>query len=234
MKYSILMPYHDRLAQLRNTLAGFCQRYEGRDDFEVVLVVDNKSIGQMLELLSLAKRQPFPTQVLLLQNWDTLNPAPHYNFGVEKAIGEYLILTSPEVMHVSDILVGFDEELEIDPDAYVVCACKSINRNGSFHMWYQQSKYRDVRYHFCSVIHRPIWDLVGGFDEEYAYGVAYDDDDFVNTLMHRAVKIVVRDDLLTVHQWHERPQFRTPDRRRLVMRNRRYFEAKWKRGQKHA
>lgn len=234
MKYSILMPYHDRLEQLRNTFNGFRKRYAGRDDFEVVLVVDTKSIGQMYQLLRLAEQQQFPMSVTELKGWDSLNPAPHYNLAAQKAKGEYFVLTSPEVMHVADVLGGLDEEFEKDKDVYVVCACKSINKNGSFHMWYHHTKHRDVRYHFCSALHSDTWRMVKGFDEEYANGVAFDDDDFLHSIMSFRVDLVMRDDLLTVHQWHERPQFRTPERRTLVMRNRLYFETKWKKGQKRA
>lgn len=232
MKYSILMPYHDRMDQLRNTLEGFRKRYDGRDDFEVVLVVDKKSKGEMLNLLLLAHQSPFPVQVHLLNGWDVINPAPHYNAAAKLAKGSNFVLTSPEVMHIANVLDGFDVEFEKDPDVYVVCACKSLNENGGFNMWFHHTKHRDVGYHFCSVLNRDMWDLVGGFDEEFAHGIAYDDDDFLHSLMAYKVDIVMRDDLLTVHQWHEKPLFRTYERKRLVMRNRQLFEAKWKKGQK--
>ena len=155
------------------------------------------------------------------------NPSVAYNQGAKEAHGEYLILTSPEVMHEADVLAGLDEEFAKDPDAYVVCACRSLKKNGSFHMWYQHSEHRPLNYHFCTAISRENFLKIGGFDEAFGPGHCYDDDDLVMRVKNSHLNIVVRDDLVTAHQWHRRDTRPGVDYRKLEQRNKELFITKW-------
>jgi len=222
MKYSILIPYLDRAAQFRRTLVSFLP-YAERSDWEILLIEDEKNRRQdrthneLLQLLVASRKQN--VRITVCPGGDPTNPSPHYNLGARSAHGDYLILTSPEVRHVANILEGLDTS--VADDAYVVCACRAENGK-----WWQHSVRRPANYHFCTAISRLRYLDVGGFDEAYASGYAFDDDDWLNTVRAAGLRVVPRDDLVTVHQKHGKP-WRPSHWRVLWERNRRLYVSKW-------
>lgn len=226
MKYSIIMPYYDRAEQLKNTLQSFIRLYSDRMDFQIVLVVDNKMSTRMTQQYY-AVTAAYEGQLQICTIWSSgknlYNPAIAFNEGAEWASGSILILTSPECKHETNILAEMDVEFKENIDAYVVCACKSIRADGTLHMWYQHTEHRNERYHFCSAITKKNYKLIEGFDERYAYGYGYDDDDFRDRVMHADLQFCVRDDLLVAHQHHEK--VRPPDYKEKLVRNKRLYES---------
>jgi glycosyltransferase involved in cell wall biosynthesis len=215
VKYSIVMPYYKRVYQLSATLVSLEHHYSKRDDYEVVIVTDPKNDDRFDEVArDWASALPLAV-VRGRVDRPVYNPSPFFNQGAYEATGEYIVLTSPECFHLSDVLGGLDEEFDRDPVAYVVCACDSGLRCsiddrdfGSFryehHMWYHKSNDRNTRYHFCSAMSRSLFVAMGGFDQDYADGIAYDDDDFRDRVEHAGIRFVLRDDLVVVHQEHDR------------------------------
>jgi len=225
MKYSIVMPYLNRAPQLRETLLSFTKFYRERNDYEVVLIEDDKQTTEMtLSLFELLDE--FRSRITIVHKRSEAknahNPATAYNEGAFLSTGKYIILTSPECRHEVNLLSEFDKELELEPDGYIVCACKALKQNGKMHMWYQHSVERNLKYHFCTVINRRNYIKIGGFDERYTPGWGYDDNSFIFKVTQSGVPISVRDDLLVSHQWHEKTQ---PSNYRLLLkRNRNLFE----------
>jgi hypothetical protein len=158
---------------------------------------------------------------------DCVNPSKAYNQGVRESSGQFIILTSPEVYHKSNILLGLDKEFSKNPDQYVVAACESLKKSGDHHMWYQHSQHNNRMFHFCTSLSRLKYDEIGGFDENYAKGYCFDDDDFIRKIQQANIFIKIRDDLLTFHQYHDR-HVMDKDYRKLWKINRDYFEKKWK------
>jgi len=246
IKYSILMPYWNRAPQLANTLASFRHFYSSRKDWEVVIVEDAKNVKDAKFHAAFNKVIASYVSYMLITvpeaEKDTYNPAPLFNQAADAARGDYFVLTSPECIHTTDILAGLDQEFSRSSSLYVVCACKHIRPRRIFYApesfeykllrWYQHSKRRNVGYHFCSAISRDNYQGIGGFDEEYAHGVAYDDDDFREKVMDAGIPFVYRDDLVVLHQEHpklsliiERSKYKM-----LLKRNERYFLSKWRKG----
>jgi len=233
MKYSILMPYYRRLDQLQSTLQSFKYFYPYRNDYEIILIIDNKidskdSIG-LNELLSV-----FPSLSIapvLGTPDDSYSPATSYNIGANLASGEYIILTNPENMHTVDVLRGLDEEFEKSKDSYVVCSCLSIQDkylpvdqiNDAKGQWYQHSIHRNIGAHFCSAISRENYFKVGGFSEEFSAGIGFDDDDFRNKVQAAGIPFVYRDDLITLHLNHDKDPVNIPK----YMQNKELYNAKW-------
>lgn len=241
IKYSIIMPYHRRAEQLQSTLLSFLYLYSHRKDFEVVVVEDYGNCSFLVyhqELVSVLRvfdkslniRHVIPTQD------NNGSPAPLYNLGALNARGEYLVLTNPEGMHRSDILQGLDEEFEGNSDIYVVCSCLSVKATSlslaqsqvTGGLWYQHSVFRDVGLHFCSSLPAKIYSWLQGFDEEYAKGYAFDDDDFRNKIIEALIPIVTRDDLATLHLRHDKSQPIDYLVRHAI--NKTYYEKKWGQG----
>lgn len=230
MQYSIITTYHDRLPQWEKTLDRLNDLYQKRSDVEVCMVVDWKSAHQLDALLDIARDSIIPIKTALATEGrkDIYTAAPYINQAARMATGRFLVLQPPEVISVADVLAGFDQEFNADPYCYVVASCESHYADGTHHMWYQHSKKRDRRLNFCTAILADQFWQIGGFDDEFGYGVAYDDDDFLYKIRKAEIREVPRDDLLTIHQWHEKtPALRSDLRRKLVQKNRTLFMNKW-------
>lgn len=213
MKYSILIPYYKRALQLQSTLKSFDHFYRDRNDVEIILIVDNKNNNQDMENLETVLRVFNNLNIKRVAGikGESFSPAANYNLGLIASLGEFLILTNPEAMHSINILKSIDEELEKSKDNYIVCSCLSVTSKyipveklGSVSgKWYQHSNYRNTGCHFCSVISRENYKKIGGFSEEFSVGVGFDDDDFRNKVKQAGIPFVYRDDLVTLHLFHE-------------------------------
>lgn len=238
MKYSILMPYHMRADQLSSTLHSFLHHYLDRDDFEVIIIEDSKNRRNGAEHNALVEvvewfRETIPILLLQADDRNGCNASALYNLGSEFARGAFLVITNPEVMHVSNVLFGFDQEMDINPLAYVMCACFSIDKTRFMNYdaseveghWYQHSQHRDVQCHFCSVISKAMYDNIGGFDDAYSKGMCFDDDDFKNKIKSANIPMVSRDDLITLHLFHDKSK--PSNYLELHRINKAYYERKW-------
>jgi len=222
MKYSIIMPYIDRWEQFKKTIASFDTHYRYRNDFEVILVMDPKA-----DKVFPPKNKNYPIHVVE-SNWSPKisNPAPLYNEGVKTATGNFLLITNPECYHETAILDQLDDIFEIDSNCYVVCACKALKVDGSFFRWFQHTEHRNNCYHFCSAISREQYWKYGGFDEEFAFGISYDDNAFRDNLKRNGVVFKVVDDMVVVHQWHRK--IRPANWRTKLLKNEQIYKNKYK------
>ena len=224
------MPYYDR-DSLAITLSSFDILYGGRDDFEVVIIEESKNVNdpeKHEKLLNIIKNR---NNIIHIEHMGPpiYNPAPLFNLGASKAQGSYFILTNPECYHFKNILKGFDEELSNSENNYVICACRNARyQDGMFYpdQWYQHSVEINRKLHFCSCISRENFFKLDGFDNEYAKGLAYDDNDFIQKVLHnKDIHIIVRDDLLVFHIHHERTYL--DQNQDLIKINLSYYKQKW-------
>lgn len=244
MKYSILIPYYNKAPYFHNTLVSFAHHYKNRDDYEVIVVEDRKNFNDSTlhkELYDVI--DSFLGKInfvyLLGEGEHEHSPVRHYNLASSNANGEYLMLTSPEVFHMENVLEGLDSIFKKDKDCYVVMGCQN-GKNVPFYIsefdefthtikgaWYQHSKSHNRMFHFCSAISKEMYNKIGGFDEEYAKGIAFDDNDFIETVKANNMNIVLRDDLLTIHIHHPKTTVKFPNYSKLWRHNIDYFNQKW-------
>lgn len=236
MKYSFIMPYYNR-PELRFTLQSYIKYYSKRNDYEIVIIEDTKNRSNpethqhLLDIIE-GYKSTIPIRIILDPKV-SYNPSTKYNLGAREATGEILLLTNPEVLHASDVL-SFIDKSDME-NLYIVCACASahlIEDKGTlgeskfkFHMWYQHTQHRDVRYHFCTVVKKNNYiNRIKGFDERYSDGIAYDDDNFVKRVLKAGLIVFPVDDLVTYHIEHSRYyQIDTDTFNRLVEKNRRLW-----------
>jgi len=233
------MPYIRRDWQLKNTLLSYRHWYLDREDWQVVIIEDGKNAKNPLnhrKLEMVCDEFKDLRIVNICFHVDSINPCSLFNLGAGIASGEFLILTSPEVFHEADILSGLDQEFEEHRDKYIVCGCESrTNCNpeaksireikGQHRMWYQHSAFRDYRFHFCTALAAENYTQIGGFDEDYAPGYCFDDNDFRNKVGAFGLPFILRDDLVTVHQEHDK--HRPKNWKQLWDRNRQLYRQKW-------
>ena len=70
--------------------------------------------------------------------------------------------------------------------------------------WYNHVSFRPSNYHFCSVITKGDLNKLKGFDERFAFGIAYDDDEFLTRINKNKilVKTITDSSLFCLHQFH--------------------------------
>jgi len=78
---------------------------------------------------------------------------------------------------------------------------RSVGSDGD-NGWYNHPLIRPVGYHFCSAITKKNLDDLGGFDERYAMGIAYDDNEFLQRINKKGLKIKITTYPFVTHQWH--------------------------------
>lgn len=68
--------------------------------------------------------------------------------------------------------------------------------------WYNHSKHKANRLHFCSAIMRADLETLGGFDERYANGMAFDDNELLTRILRKEMDVQVVDSPFVIHQFH--------------------------------
>jgi len=216
------MPFYNRLNLLKNTLYSFQSLYKEREDWEVILPVDSKSQNLFQELIEVLKEFKFPINAFLINNDNCFCPPRLYNAGVKSSNGRFLLITNPEITHLTNVLAGLDEEFERNEESYILCSCQSEEAVSG---WYQHSFYNNRMLHFCTAISIQGYKDLGGFDEDYSEGTSYDDDDFKQKILQKKKAIIFRDDLITFHQKHSRDHIY--GNLHLVQRNKALYCKKW-------
>lgn len=148
------------------------------------------------------------------------NPCIPYNLGFKEAKGDIIIIQNPECMHAGDVLSYASSNVK--DNVYIAFGCYAINLQETEGLefgyslnigdyvfttktgngWYNHPVHRPVGYHFCSAITRRDLDRVGGFDERYAHGVAFDDDAFIRSIKRLGMDVQIPTDPFVVHQFH--------------------------------
>jgi len=221
MKYSFVLTYYKRPVQFYNSLLSYRHHYHDRSDYEIILGIDMKNnktdrrlVQEILDQFSDLKINPFIFDATDAET-DT-NSVRILNACVKRSSGEYIIITGPEMFHVTNILSGLDKIFDKDPDEYVVCACgipsqKSVIVN-SFNEfinnyqiidWYQHSIKRNKQFTWCTALKKEIFWRIGGGDERYARGIGYEDVSFILRARCAKLNIVSIDYLYVIHQLHE-------------------------------
>ena len=225
MKYSVIFPYFNRYEQLKCTLSSFFLFYSTRDDFEVIIIEDQKQTDDMhyrLLLLIEMFKDYINITLIRTQAEISFSPSTAYNEGVSIANGTFLIISNPECQHDSDILSELDKEFEHNENTYVVCACKALRRDFTAYRWHHHSVSRNTMYHFCCGISKKNYLKANGFDERYTKGIGYDDNSFRDRVKSLGIPFSLRDDLVVSHLWHEK--VRPPKYKELVNRNKLIYE----------
>lgn len=233
MIYSILIPYFNRSYQLYKTLRSFEYHYKDRNDYEIVIAEDIKTIQDIKQHQRLIGVIAVFTNLNIVHiktNYENCwNPASLFCDASKVAKGKYFIITNPEVVHKSNILNALDKEFEKDENIYIICSCENIENYKSFYeykhlTWYQHSKHRNRMLHFCTAISKENYFKIGGFDKRYRYGAGVDDVDFIEKVKKSNLKIIVRDDLETLHLDHGLAQDIIPDYDKLWKINKDLFK----------
>jgi GT2 family glycosyltransferase len=222
------MSYYNRKKLLLNTLNSFKTLYNKRQDLEVIIVDDASDPKEQVD--EIVKNFSFAIEIVkVVPNTKTwINPCIPNNIGFARASGDVIIIQNPENIHRGDIIKSV--LTCIKENTYLNYACYSIDRkitnqiNEKFPIpvnqeiahkngtngWYNHSKIKPMGYHFCSAITKQDLYALGGFDERFANGLAYDDNEFLCRIKKKGMTIKYIDNPFVIHQFHE--SVASPDR----------------------
>lgn len=211
-------------------------------DFEFIVVDDGSDDLEKVDDLS--KEFPFLRVIRIepSQKWYRNSCIP-YNIGFAASRGDKIIIQNAECLHFSDIMS--DVENTLDDSNYLSFGVYSVNReitnnisaennwgrdgvipfthigaviNGE-NCWYNHGVYRPSGLHFCNAITRSNLSILNGFDEDYAEGICYDDNEFLYRVFKLGLNIIFRDGHLAIHQHHENFNYNKADSGELEGRN---------------
>ena len=233
-KISIVMAYFNRKEQILFTLKTI--QLSTYKNFEVIIVDDNSREDQKLD--DIIDQFDFDIILIRLtdkykRDKGYKNPCIVYNIGFEKANGEIIVIQNPECCHIGDVLTYLNENLL--EEQYFTFSCfaihskeltekfrnhfwniKSISNSFDFEKidrsfigeWYNHPIERPDNLHFLSAIYNSKLKLLGGFNEMFAFGCWYDDNEFIfriKNILQVTTLPFVKDVPFAVHQWH--PKF---------------------------
>lgn len=235
-KISIVMAYLNRQRLLDATIKSI--RATRDTNYEIIIVDDGSDTKVKCDEAKIIRIEK-------TDKWWT-NPCVPFNIGFNNASGDIIIIQNPECYHIGDIISYV--RTHIKTNTYLSFGCYAMNQGETdlFHRgvmpnlnnqifsgttrngWYNHSLYRPKAYHFCSAILRQDLDMIGGFDERYASGISYDDDDFIRSIKMLGMDVRIIDAPHVIHQFHTLMAYDHPQMRMLHERNKKLYEDKYK------
>lgn len=197
MKISIAFHYYNRKNLLLNTLNTIVQ--SSFKDIEIIIVDDASDVEhQIFDLPSIFKQFDFKIFAFKKEEkWWTCPVIPA-NKSIAMCTGDVIVIQNPECMHIGDVLSDINNRIK--KNDYLVYATKTNDK------WYQHSIHSNRCLNFCvACLKEDLLDL-GGFDERYAYGIWYGDDDLILRVRRKNMNIISIDNPYVFHQWHETMQ----------------------------
>ncbi|MDV3864665.1 hypothetical protein CMU00_05155 [Elizabethkingia anophelis] len=241
MKISIVTAYYNRKKLFENTLSSISRQLNTKSsDLEVIAVDDGSDENERLE--DLIEKYPFLKVIRLEKKgkW-YFNSCIPFNIGFKEAKGDIIILQNPECLHYGNIINFVQNHL--NDNNYLSFACFSLGIESTHNLdtllqhpekiqtlmddnnvgyigdgldcWYNHSVTNPKGYHFCSAITRKnLYDL-GGFDERFARGIAFDDNEFLHRVHLKGLEVKIIDSPIVLHQNHYSKISYTTDRNLL-------------------
>lgn len=211
---SIIILTKDNLPYLRACLSSI-ERFTNRDDVEVIIVsnCEEEATKDYLDR----------SGYMVYYNAEPFSFASYNNFGVKKASGKYLVFLNDDTLVTKDWLEAPIRIMKRD-ESIGVCGCKVLNSNntlqhmgialnqpGEFfvnHMFAgenpdipQANENRFVKAvsGVCMFVKRYVFDLVGGFSEDYVVGYFEDLDLCLRVEENSEYKVLYVSDSVIYH-----------------------------------
>lgn len=206
---SIVMTAHERSKQTYFTLYTINKcKFK---DIQVIIVDDSKNdpinpellktYGIHIDFITIKKENKFWT-----------NACINYNIGFQYIKGGTVIIQNAEVCYVGDVLEYVNNNVKVDNEYYVfdVAAVKDFDSNEQiyqikdldmtiftknfyeekFNGWYQHSIHKNSYFHNLVALTINSFNKIKGFSYDYAFGKAFDDNDFIILIEANNIKMI--------------------------------------------
>lgn len=142
--------------------------------------------------------------LLPYEHKEGFNCSKALNIGVMNTNSRNVIITSPEVKPVSNVL----EQLSDCRGANVICHVMDEAEDGSVRDVLVSSIFRSdtPAMYFLAMFNKSDIEKINGWDEDFMNGYAYEDNDFGERWRRAGLPFMVRDDIQGIHQYHPRSE----------------------------
>jgi GT2 family glycosyltransferase len=89
--------------------------------------------------------------------------------------------------------------------------------------WFNHVDIRPTKFHFASAILAKDLKDLGGFDERYALGVGWDDNEFRDRIIKKGMNVEFSNEIV-IHQWHGMGNYQASDSNKLYLQNQKLYE----------
>lgn len=207
MKLSIVIPYYNRRELLVNVLRSINMT----GDIEIIIVDDGSD-----------KAIDFPDcRIIRLERAKEWRGACiAYNIGLKAATGDVIMINSSECIHVGNvtryIFENFKENDYFAFSTYMMGQHEILTNPTFKNFWGVHSTVGNF-IPYCGVISKQNMDLLGGYDERFAWGIGFDDYDFTNRVNNLGLNMKCIDDPYVIHQWHKPTKYTNKYNYNLLM-----------------
>lgn len=195
--FSIIMAMDlDRLEQFKNTKRAYDKMPQKKE-----FIMPTRNIEELNNYLR-KHRLLKDVKLVSYELERGFNVSKALNIGVRKAKYEDIIITSPEVMPLTDVLKQFSE-----CDENIICAVDDQSVAGELSPLVNKQFRSDTpAMYFLARFKKSDIETINGWDEEFLRGYAYEDNDFGDRWKRAGIPFLVREDIKAVHQYHPRKE----------------------------
>jgi GT2 family glycosyltransferase len=224
-KVSVVMAYYNRKNLLLKTLESIREHTE-HDNFEIIIVDDASSEEERLEDIIGLFDFDIILHRILPKEKTHINSCIPYNKGFSLASGDIVIVQNPECFHSGDVI---SEASKMEEGQYLSYHCYSLSKDETELIqrtkfergekppivlneraisfdgdsgYYVHKVFRPDAMHFCTAITRSDLDKLGGFDERFAQGYAFDDREFFDRVLRLGLQVIHKEYPMVFHQNH--------------------------------
>lgn len=197
--FSIIMPMDtNRLDQFRETK----RVYDGFPEIkEFIIPTRNyEAVSAYLRANDLTDN----VRLIPYKHTVGFNPSKALNVGVRNATFDNIIVSSPEVKPLTQVL----EQLAGFTGQNVVCQVFDAKEDGSLGNSLVNKIFRadTPAMYFLAMFQKADIEKINGWDEDFMKGYAYEDNDFGDRWVRAELPFVVNDEIKAVHQYHPRSE----------------------------
>jgi len=191
-----------RLALFKNTIESIKKYSDNiKDKFEI-LVLDSHSTDDVRGYVINQKKHFNISYIKFKQPYHNFCECYILNLGLNLSKYNSIVLTNPEVMHISPAIIQFLELIGEN----ILGKVEEINIDGSFKQLLMGTKepnrHDNPGMFFLAMFNKNDILSIGGFDEDFRYG--YGDNDF-GWRFKTKFKFRILDEIYGIHQSHGRP-----------------------------
>ena len=235
MSISVVLTINDRPL---DTVADVLYSLDGQGQAETIVVLDGtpKELKEQVEtqLATGEFGKVVIPEIVRASGW--LSPVRAMNMGFAHAKGDLLYILSSDVIQSSrnvltaaKLVDGYGKPVVLFGRAE--CSCGPTGREVVWpdgapgNLLVSADHPRPLGFIYC--LPRATMEMVGGFNERFAEGYWYDDDDLVRRLWDSGADFLFDDTVSGVHQHHERPVLELPHGQAGILKNQAYMLEKW-------
>lgn len=195
--FSFVMPMDsNRLSQFKVTK----RLYDASPQFKEFLIMtrEHDKVKDYLESHDLMK----DVRLIPYEVATGFNPSRAFNIGVRESKWPFIIIMSPEVMPVTDVL----SQLEVLTGRNIVCEVSDEDESGAVRDILVTKGYRDESpaFYFLAMFNKKDIEIINGWDETFMEGYAYEDNDFGERWVRAGLPFEIHDEIKGRHQYHPR------------------------------